>query len=169
MHQVFHPRSMRLIITLAALAASIPITAFAQNRPVRVVPAGEVFQCTPIAVFDGDGPIRCREGISIRLQGVAAREMDGSCTPGHPCPAADPISARDALVRILGGPTGRWPQGHITVNGPTMACASAGNALGNRTAAWCRLPSGQTLNCAMLATGTVAVFPRYWGNQPRCR
>ena len=34
---------------------------------VPVVPAGEVFTCTPVSVWDGDGP-------RVRLAGIAARE-----------------------------------------------------------------------------------------------
>ena len=44
-----------------------------------IVPAGQSFNCTPTAVWDGDGPIWCAEGPHIRLSGIAAREMDGSC------------------------------------------------------------------------------------------
>ena len=58
---------------------------------VAVVPAGQSFQCTPVAVWDGDGPIWCAEGPHIRLSGIAAREIDGSCRPGHPCPNADAL------------------------------------------------------------------------------
>jgi endonuclease YncB( thermonuclease family) len=46
---------------------------------ISIVPAGQTFQCTPTRVWDGDGPIWCGEGPRIRLSGIAAREMDGSC------------------------------------------------------------------------------------------
>lgn len=42
---------------------------------VSVIPAGQSFNCTPTAVYDGDGPIWCAEGPHIRLSGIAAREM----------------------------------------------------------------------------------------------
>ena len=71
-----------------------------------VVPAGEAFNCTPEAVWDGDGPVWCKEGPRIRLSGIAARELDGSCSDGHPCPDAGGITARDALVQLLGRPVG---------------------------------------------------------------
>ena len=58
-----------------------------------VVPSGQTFQCTLTRVWDGDGPIWCAEGAHVRLSGVAAREMDGVCKVGHPCPSADPIEA----------------------------------------------------------------------------
>ena len=56
------------------------------------------FVCTPIAVWDGDGPIWCKEGPKIRIAGIAAREMDGTCSRRHPCPASSAAAARDALV-----------------------------------------------------------------------
>lgn len=68
---------------------------------VAVVPSGQAFICTPVRVWDGDGPVWCREGPRIRLAGIAAREIDGSCRKGHPCPRASGIAARDALVRAL--------------------------------------------------------------------
>jgi endonuclease YncB( thermonuclease family) len=129
------------------------------------VPSGNVFPCTPTAVYDGDGPIWCKEGAKIRLQGIAAREMNGECRPGHPCPSASPIVARDTLVRFLGGPKGVIKKtGHILVKAPTMRCTSHGNARGERTAANCTLPGVGDLSCAMVRTGTVARWTRYGGD-----
>src|SRR3546814_4713850 len=81
------------------------------------------------------GPIWCREGAHVRLAGIAAREIDNSCRPGQPCPRASGPAARDALVRLLGGPRGQTSTGHIRVAGPTMRCVSTGEAKGNRTGA----------------------------------
>ena len=58
---------------LALLAASI-------------VAAGQTFTCTPTHVWDGDGPIWCAEGAHVRIAGIAAREMDGTCRTNQPCP-----------------------------------------------------------------------------------
>lgn len=102
---------------------------------VAVVPAGQAFTCTPEAVWDGDGPIWCEEGPRIRLSGIAAREIDGSCKAGHPCPVADPLEARDALARLVGDAVGSGPNGHVLVKGPPMRCVSDGSAGGSRTAA----------------------------------
>jgi endonuclease YncB( thermonuclease family) len=44
-----------------------------------IMPAGQTFECTPIRVWDGDGPVWCAEGSRIRLSGIAAREIDGTC------------------------------------------------------------------------------------------
>ncbi len=134
---------------------------------VTVIAAGLVFLCTPVAVWDGDGPIWCQEGPRVRISGIAARELDGSCSAGHPCPDATATQARDALVRILGGPRGTLSTGHIRVRYGTMRCRSTGGAGGNRTAAWCNLSDGRDLSCTLLATGTVARWDRYWRDH-RC-
>lgn len=121
------------------------------------VVAGATFSCTPIAVWDGDGPIWCAEGPKVRLGGIAAREMDGTCRKGHPCPLASATAARDALVRLLGGPRGRLRTGHIAVRASTMTYLSHGSARGARTAALCSLPGVGDLSCAMVHSDRRAV------------
>lgn len=116
--------------------------------------AAAVFLCTPIAVYDGDGPIHCSEGEKIRIAGIAAREMDGTCRPAHPCPRASATQARDALVHVLGGPRGRWRTGHVVVRYPTMKCHRIGQSY-NRAVASCTLADGRDLRRVMLGTGTV--------------
>lgn len=128
-----------------------------------VVPHGETFECTPEAVWDGDGPVWCAEGPRIRLSGIAARELDGSCSPGHPCPEAGPFEARDALVRLIGQPIGDGPHGHVLVEGPTMRCRSVGSAGGDRTGAWCVSPQSGDVSCSMVRGGWAARWDRYWG------
>ncbi|MDG6080261.1 hypothetical protein E3U23_13795 [Erythrobacter litoralis] len=110
--------------------------------------------CTPIAVWDDDGPIRCEEGPKIRLAGIAVREIDGTCRPHHPCPDAPGIEARNALVRLLGGAKGQWKSGHIVVSTKPMRCGQVGRSYG-RVVATCRLADGRDLSAAMLRTGTV--------------
>lgn len=128
----------------------------------QVVPTGRSFQCTPVAVWDGDGPIWCAEGPKIRIAGVAARETDGTCRRNQPCPTASAVDARDRLVRLLGGPRGRRPEGHVLVSSPTMACRSDGSAGGSRTAAWCTSPVFGDLSCAVVHAGGALRWPRYW-------
>lgn len=140
---------------LALLAASI-------------VASGQTFTCTPTHVWDGDGPVWCAEGPHLRIAGIAAREMDGTCRNNQPCPAASAIEARDALVQLMGGARGTISTGHVVVRGPRLTCRSEGGAGGNRTAAWCRLPSSADLSCAMIKTGTVLRWDRYWKG-PACR
>jgi len=135
----------------------------AAGRPAAtpIVARGASFTCTPVRVWDGDGPIWCAEGPRVRLSGIAAREIDGGCNEGHPCPEASAEAAKLALTTLLGGAQGRSSEGHDLVNGPTLACRSDGGAGGSRTAAWCSLPNGRDLSCAMIATRTVVRWPRY--------
>lgn len=136
---------------LLALLAAAPIVA-----------AGTTFTCTPVAVWDGDGPVWCAEGPKIRIAGVAAREIDGACRAGQPCPSVSGIEARDRLVRLLGGPRGTWRTGHVEVRAATMTCVSDGSAGGSRTAAWCTSPAFGDLSCAVVRAGGAIVWPRYW-------
>ena len=138
------------------------------RTPVAVIERGIAFTCTPVTVWDGDGPVKCAEGPKLRLAGIAAREIDGSCRLGQPCPDATGIESRDALVRLLGGPRGITRNKHIVVRGPKLACASEGSARGGRTAAWCTLPDGRDLSCAMIKTGTAVRWSRY-DRKNRCR
>lgn len=158
-------RRIAVSVLLVAGACLSPLTVLqATQQGTRVVPVGEAFTCSPVAVWDGDGPIWCDEGPKIRLSGIAAREIDGSCSDGHPCPAASAIAARDKLVGLLGGPKGVLPSGHVKVSAPALSCISEGNARGSRTAAFCRTSTGVDLSCAMLDSGTVLRWQRYWGD-----
>jgi endonuclease YncB( thermonuclease family) len=132
-----------------------------------VVPGGQTFACTPTAVWDGDGPIWCAEGPRVRIAGVAAREMDGTCRSNQPCPSVGAVDARDRLVRLLGGKRGVRPEGHILVSSATMTCVSDGSAGGSRTAAWCRSPVFGDLSCAVIRAGGAVRWARYWRDH-RC-
>lgn len=107
---------------------------------------GNSFPCTVASVHDGD-TFRCADGTRIRVAGIDARELDGSCAPGHPCASAPPEAATAALDRL--------------VDGETLSCEPNGTTY-KRIAAFCRRPDGVDVSCAMLASGTVALWPRYW-------
>jgi endonuclease YncB( thermonuclease family) len=146
----------------AGEAGALGAPAAAEAPSSGKVARGGRFACTPTKVWDGDGPIHCAEGPKVRLAGIAAREMDGSCSPGHPCPEATAQAARDALAGLLGRTTGSASTGHLLVEGPTLQCLSEGSAKGSRTAAWCTSPTAGDLSCAMVASGTVAKWEGYW-------
>ena len=130
---------------------------------IQVAAAGSIFSCTPTAVWDGDGPIWCAEGPNIRLAGIAAREIDGSCRAGHPCPPASGRAARDYLVDLLGGSRGVRSSGHIIVGGPPLRCTSKGSGKGARTAANCVRQDGVDLSCALVRGGVALRWARYDG------
>ena len=153
----------RSVIWLVCLVAAPCFMAATSLQATPVVREGKSFTCTPIAVWDGDGPIWCSEGPRIRLSGIAAREMDETCSSGHPCPAASGLKARNELVKLLGGSKGTLPTGHIKVSAPPLKCFSKGNGVGSRTAAFCQRQDGVDLSCAMVAGGWALRWERYWG------
>lgn len=159
---------MTRVAIKAALAGLGLIVVSPIGARAEVVPAGQRFRCTPVAVWDGDGPIWCEEGPRVRIAGVAAREIDGSCRLSQPCPAVGGVEARDRLVRLFGGARGTRAEGHIRVRSPAMTCRSQGSAGGSRTAAWCTSPVFGDLSCAAIRSGGTVRWPRYWGDH-RCQ
>lgn len=151
------------LIAFGCLAAAAYALAAASVSATPVVREGKTFTCTPIAVWDGDGPIWCSEGPRIRLSGIAAREMDETCSIGHPCPVTSGLKARNELARLLGGPKGILPTGHIKVSTRALKCISKGSGVGSRTAAFCQRQDGVDLSCAMVAGGWALRWERYWG------
>lgn len=130
----------------------------AQDAPPSTKSSADTFTCTVASITDGD-TFRCAQmdaggkQIRIRLSGVAARESDGSCTEGHPCPTASGEAATQELSRLA--------------LGQDLQCEQVGTTY-NRIAAFCRLPSGVDLSCAMVASGTTARWERYWKDGPTC-
>lgn len=121
--------------------------------------AAAAFICTVAWIPDGD-TFRCRERepwgdpIWVRVSGINARERDGSCGTGHPCPAASAEAATRALVGL--------------VRRERLECVQNGRS-GQRRAAFCRrVRDGLDVSCAMMASGTVARWQRFWGRH-RCR
>ena len=158
---------MNFVLRVALVIVASTSSPFEADASVAVVPAGQSFVCTPVAVWDGDGPIWCAEGPKVRIAGVAARELDGSCRSDQPCPAVDALVARDRLVRLLGGARGIRPEGHIKVRAEAMECISDGSAGGSRTAAWCSSQSFGDLSCAVVRAGGAVRWARYW-REHRC-
>jgi endonuclease YncB( thermonuclease family) len=158
------PRKSTFVLIACELLglSATPLYAAQPFMTVPVVPSGEAFKCVPTRVWDGDGPVWCKEGPRIRLAGIAAREIDDSCRPNQPCPTASGSEARDALVKLIGAPTGRSREGHILVKGLSMRCTSVGNGVGTRTAAWCVSPVGGDVSCAMVKGGWALRWDRYW-------
>ncbi len=107
---------------------------------------GTLFKCTVTSVYDGDGPIHCREGASIRLNAVAAREMNGTCRRGQPCPAATALAAKHEL--------------QSNVLGHVLSCKQTGTSY-NRVTAICWTEAGLEVNCAMVRSGKALLWDRY--------
>lgn len=138
--------AMAAFAALLALMLQRPTAASAAADAAAQGADNDAFTCTVTRVYDGDGPIHCLEGQSIRLSGIAAREMDESCRHGHPCPAASGAAARAALVRMT--------------RGRILRCRAEGNSY-NRVVASCTASGGRDLACAMIGTRTVVRWARY--------
>lgn len=110
------------------------------------------FACDVAYVNDGD-TLRCRDGTRVRLHAIAARETDGTCTPGHPCPTASASMSTAALTQLAGR---------------RITCIQTGTSY-ERVTAICRNASGVEINCAMVQRGAALVWDRFNRQQPICR
>lgn len=91
--------------------------------------------CARLIVTDGDS-LRCNDQ-RIRLLGIDAPEMPGSCRPGRECVQGDPYAARDHLVSLTR---------------TTVRCTPEGQDRYGRTLARCTA-NGVDLSCAMIRSG----------------
>lgn len=142
-----------IVATLAVVASLVPLHSL-QTAGVAARPAAEPsFSCQVASIHDGD-TLRCADGVRIRLHAVAAREIDETCAPGHPCPAATAASAKSELVRLAAG--------------DTLTCVQTGTSY-DRITAICRNSRGIEINCGMVRSGTAVVWPRFNHERAICR
>lgn len=100
--------------------------------------------CHVAAVHDGD-TIRCTDGHRIRIAGIDANELDGSCH--NVCAPMTGQQARGYVSRLV-------LRRHI-------ACQPVGTSY-SRIVARCTLPDGRSLSCAAIAAGAAVRWDRYW-------
>lgn len=143
---------LRLVATVALLTAGAGALALPDRVPDRELAQAASFGCRVVWVHDGD-TLTCADGTRVRLHAVAARELDETCRPGHPCPAASGVSARAALERMA--------------LGERLECEATGPSFA-RVAALCRTPAGMEINCAMVQGGHASVWPRFNRQRPIC-
>jgi endonuclease YncB( thermonuclease family) len=110
------------------------------------------FACDVAYVNDGD-TLRCKDGTRVRLHAIAARETDGSCSQGHPCPTASASMSTSALTQLAGR---------------RITCIQTGTSY-QRVTAICRNDAGVEINCAMVERGAAVVWDRFNRQQPICR
>jgi endonuclease YncB( thermonuclease family) len=118
-----------------------------------VVQPEDRFPCRVSSITDGD-TLRCTDGTRIRLHAVAAREMDETCSAGHPCPSASGASAKAELQRLAGG--------------KSLSCSRTGRSF-DRVTAICWTPENLEVNCAMIRSGKAVVWDRFAREEPICR
>jgi len=103
---------------------------------------GQLFTCEVVSVHDGDS-LRCADGTRVRLQGVDANELDGSC---HFSCAAQ---------------SARWAQANLAelALNKRADCISTGKSY-RRVTAWCTV-ARTDLSCAQVSSGAAVVWARF--------
>jgi endonuclease YncB( thermonuclease family) len=114
---------------------------------LAMVAAGQTFDCRVASVHDGD-TMRCADGTRVRLQGIDANELNGSCHIS--CARLSASAARDRLSGLaLGNPA---------------QCLSTGKSY-RRVTAWCAVAgsngSAIDLSCAQVAAGAAVIWRRF--------
>jgi uncharacterized membrane protein YsdA (DUF1294 family) len=100
--------------------------------------AAASFACLNPTHSDGDN-IRCANiPGAMRLHGIDAPEMPGSCRPGRACTPGDPWAARDQLRSLT--------------RGRDVVCEQVDTDDYGRRVVECRA-DGQSIGCAMVASG----------------
>ncbi|HWH17673.1 MAG TPA: thermonuclease family protein [Allosphingosinicella sp.] len=138
----------------AAVFAAIALWPSSSELTAAPVDGAGSFTCTVTKVHDGDGPLWCAEGPKVRLTAIAARELDGTCSPGHPCPDASGAEAQQTLERLA--------------LKQVLRCEQTGTSY-NRITAWCWRPDGIELNCAMVKSGTALRWEKFDRQRRMCR
>lgn len=149
--------NVKFVGTVIVVAAVAFITTLMWPRSADLVSAqvsgpAYDFACDVAYVNDGD-TLRCQDGTRVRLHGISARETDGSCSPGHPCPAASASMSRAALTELAGR---------------RITCVQTGTSY-ERVNAICRNASGVEINCAMVERGAALVWDRFNRQRAICR
>jgi endonuclease YncB( thermonuclease family) len=145
-------RSVVAIFAIGLLAIFAIGLGLTRMHGLRLVPdrvaasSNGGFACTVASVTDGDA-LRCTDGTRVRIAGINAREKDGTCNVGAPCPSASAEQATSVLSALAAG--------------RVLQCQANGTTY-DRIAAFCRTADGVDVSCAMMASGTVARSDRYW-------
>ncbi len=104
--------------------------------------SARTFACPVVSVHDGD-TMRCADGTRVRLQGIDANELNGSCH--FACAAQSAQSAQGNLARL-------------TLN-REATCVPTGKSY-DRVTAWCSIGTVD-LSCAQVSAGAAVVWSKY--------
>ena len=142
-----------VVVFVAVIAFSVTLFWQADDRSAVMAssPAYD-FSCDVSYVNDGD-TLRCQDGTRVRLHAIAARETDGSCSPGHPCPSASASASKAALERLAGR---------------RINCIQTGTSY-RRVTAICDNEQGVEINCAMVRSGAAVIWDRFNRQESICR
>jgi endonuclease YncB( thermonuclease family) len=109
--------------------------------------------CEVIHVHDGDGPLRCANGVKIRVAGIQAPDYESASPchrPTHAAYRCDNRAAERSRVIV-----------ERLVLRKRLRCQPVGQSY-SRVVARCTLPDGRSLSCAAIAAGAAVRWDRYW-------
>lgn len=144
-----------LLVVVVAIVAFVVTMLWPRQggAPVALAAAPAYdFACDVAYVNDGD-TLRCNDGTRVRLHAIAAREMDNTCSPGHPCPAASARGSKAALERLAGS---------------RITCIRTGQSY-ERVTAICHNVTGVEINCAMVESGAAEVWDKFNRQRAICQ
>lgn len=109
------------------------------------------FLCLVLTVHDGDGPLHCANGVSIRVAGIQAPDFQDTdpCRRGRGNYVCDDKAAERSR-RIV----------DTMVRGRTLTCRQVDKSY-RRVVAVCSL-DGRDLACSIIAAGGAVRWDRYW-------
>jgi endonuclease YncB( thermonuclease family) len=114
---------------------------------LALVAAGQHFDCRVVAVHDGD-TMRCADGTRVRLQGIDANELDGTCH--HECANGSADRARAHLKE--------------KALGKLASCTSTGRSY-RRVTAWCTVKPERgravDLSCEQVARDLAVIWAKF--------
>lgn len=139
-----------------------------------------VFLCAVSLIYDADtltcadATPRTSDNLRVRIAGVSALERDGTCN-APACPTLDPVVARQRMAALIGRSAGTIRMGggydHLVMAKPytVLRCLPANRTKG-RVAAWCTLPGGRDLSCAVIRVGAAVRWEKFdrGGRLTRC-
>lgn len=102
------------------------------------------FACHVVKVHDGD-TFTCDDRTRVRVAGVDANEMNGTCH--NVCAAMNAKQARDYTASLI--------------MGRTIRCEAVGQSY-RRIVARCTLPDRRSLSCTLISHGAAVRWDRYW-------
>lgn len=140
-----------VLVAIAAFAGTMLWPRSAELTSAQAAMPAYDFACDVAYVNDGD-TLRCQDGTRVRLHAIAARETDGSCSPGHPCPTASAAFSTGTLTRLAGN---------------RITCIRTGQSY-ERVTAICHNTSGVEINCAMVESGAALIWDRFNRQRPIC-
>lgn len=113
--------------------------------------AAAVICSQPISTKDGDN-VLCGD-LDLRIEGVNARELDGTCRRRSPCPSMSGREARLVLADLVTDGFGYTVSYEDRYGRPVV----------NAT-----LADGRDLACALIAAGAAVRWDRYWPKGKSC-